>query len=259
MRFTQLWLMSCLAIMLVGGQALGGTPHYHEQFLQANEQYKNKKFDAAFKLYEQIPNKSAAVLYNMGNCSYKMGNLGQALLLWRRAEKDWGMFNREELVSNINLVKAQLSKRMAEKDEESPGLVRIKAAVASLKDPLASLVRSLSLLWLQLFFLLIWVMLFIYARYFNRLRLRTVVVALYLLLAGAGGALAVKYSMNWYTYGMVVVSKAELLSGPDQSYRVLGQLYEGQEGLIKKQTHDFYKVKVGKKIGWVRKELFEKI
>ncbi len=259
MRFTQLWVTSCMAIMLLGCHAYGGSAHYQEQFLQANELYKNQKYDVAFKLYEQIPHKSAALLYNMGNCSYKMGNLGQALLWWLRAEKDWGMFNREELVTNIRLVKTQLAKRIAEKEEESPGVACIKAVVANVRDPLVSMIHSLSLLWLQLFFLLIWAMLFIYARYFCRKRLRSVVVVLYMLLACSGGALAVKYSMSWYTYGLVVVSKAELLSGPDQSYQVLGKVYEGQNGLIKKQTQDFYKVKVGKKIGWIRKEFFEKI
>src|SRR3989304_7631540 len=79
------------------------TPPTQELFIKANEFYKQGNFAGAYELYQQIPNKSAQVQYNLGNCAYKRGKLGYALWHWRKAEKRWGVFGREELLNNIRL------------------------------------------------------------------------------------------------------------------------------------------------------------
>ena len=60
--------------------------------------------------YKRIPHKSAVVNYNLGNCAYKLGQKGYALLYWRRAEHAWKFTGREELLENIFLLKGELQK-----------------------------------------------------------------------------------------------------------------------------------------------------
>lgn len=58
-----------------------------EQFLHANYMYNAGDYQAAFDVYNAIPNKGRAVWYNMGNCAYKNKNYLDALIYWTRAER----------------------------------------------------------------------------------------------------------------------------------------------------------------------------
>lgn len=83
-------------------------------FLQANEQYKKGNVEQARTLYQKIVNKSPQVYYNIGNCEYRLNHPGYAMLYWRRAERDWGIWDRDDLVKNIELLKKSFSRHQHE-------------------------------------------------------------------------------------------------------------------------------------------------
>ena len=68
MRFFKLYITAIFVFM---GTVF--SVNYREQFLQANEFYKDGKVEEALSLYEGIPNKGGVVFYNLGNCAYKLG------------------------------------------------------------------------------------------------------------------------------------------------------------------------------------------
>src|SRR5579862_4199744 len=129
--------------------------HQEDLFVQANELYKQGKFAQAQELYEKIPEKSSRVYYNLGNCFYKQNKYGYALANWRKAEHDWGFFNRSELLRNIMLVKKlsgahpEGSKDMSALSELNPAqkfMLTIKVFSASI----VSFIRATPLLFLQI-------------------------------------------------------------------------------------------------------------
>lgn len=238
---------------------LGATTNYAEEYLRAHELYKQSKFQESYDVYSKIPNKSPQVYYNLGNCAFKLGHLGEALLNWRRAESDWGLFNRHELLENIELVEKKLDKKAGVKRPKKGSFEAILLAMKRAQGRFFSAIRSIPLFFLQLLFLFIWCLLFLGLRYLNRSRQRFLLVLLFILNGFFGTMLALKYNMSLRSYGVVIVEKTSLLSGPDDSFQILGFLHEGKEGLIKKDSGLYYKIKVNGQLGWVKKGAFQKV
>ena len=225
-------------------------------FEQANKLYKSEKFERALKLYKKIPNKSAYVNYNLGNCAYKLERYGYALLYWRRAEKNWGIFNREELVSNIFLVKEKLGGMRGITPKERNPIVK---RIVNLKNIGISLLRSMPIFILQLLFLIIWIFLFIYIRFLYKKRKKQTITILFSLIAIFGVLLVIRYTIDSRRYGIVVSKTAPLRSGPGTTFQTLLNIPEGTEVIIKRKTDGSYKVKALRQIGYVQKSDLEKI
>lgn len=232
-----------------------GATNYQEIFFKANELYKEGKYQQAQELYEQIPNKGTKVHYNLGNCAYKLKHFGYALVHWRRAEKEWGLFNRADLLHNIALVKQQVRKK--NKDQDSP-LVRMKDSLDHFSGVVISAVRAFPLWLLQFVFLLTWIISFLYLRYLYKKRQQFIIIFLFCLNLFCGALLAIRYNFDCREHGIIVVKKTELLSGPGKSYQVLKTLPEAKQVLVKGCSNDFYKVKVDGVVGWVAQVALEK-
>src|SRR4029078_8919516 len=59
-------------------------------FTKANDYYVNRDYNNALKTYQQAldqGNPSAEILFNMGNCYFKTGHLGQSILHYERAAR----------------------------------------------------------------------------------------------------------------------------------------------------------------------------
>ena len=97
MRSTILKTVVLLFAILHGNAFSQGNQESSDLFNRANQKYKNGHFQKALNLYEQIPNKSAGVNYNIGNCAYKLKQFGQALVHWPQATHEiiiWFIFVR---------------------------------------------------------------------------------------------------------------------------------------------------------------------
>ena len=246
-------------MMVVMSSFVGATVSSPEEYLKAHELYKQSKFQESYDAYAKIAHKSPQVYYNLGNCAFKLGQLGNALLQWRRAEVDWGFFNRHELLENIALVQKKLDEKANVKQAKKGSFGALFVAIKSIKERFLSMIRSIPLFILQLLFLLVWCFLFLCLRYLNKSRQRFILVVLFILNGFFGTMLALKYNMSIRSYGVVVVEKASLISGPDETFQVLGVLHEGKEGVILKESGTYYKVKINGQLGWVTKEAFQQI
>jgi tetratricopeptide (TPR) repeat protein len=234
--------------------------NHQESFLQANEFYKQSKFKEACELYSKIPNKSPQIYYNMGNCSYKLGNFGYAMLYWRKAEKNWGMFNREELVNNINLLDRQLFEQQHKNDDpEALKAHELKFTIHKIKTFLVSIINSLPLLLLQLIFLLFWILLLVYKKYLYKNQKKLILVSLFVILVSSGSMIALRYGVNIHETAIVVVKQSEVFSGPDKTYQQVGSLPEATAVIVKKQSEKFCKIKWKALVGWVDSTTIEKI
>lgn len=229
-----------------------------EDYLKAHESYKQGNYQEAYDAYNALTNKSPHVYYNIGNCAFKLNKFGYALLNWRRAEIDWGFFNRRELLENITLVQKKLDEKAGIKQPKKRSIGTITNSIKKIKERFLSMIRSISLFMLQLLFLLVWCFLFIGLRYLNRSKQQFILVFLFVLNGFFGTMLALKYNMTIRSYG-IVVEKTSLTSGPDETFQTLGILHEGKEGVIIKESGAYYKVKINGQLGWVKKEAFQQV
>jgi len=221
---------------------------YQELFSKANDLYKESEFEEAKNLYNKVPNKTSQINYNLGNCNYKLGQYGYALLYWRRAEREWGIFNKEELLSNIFLLKNKLF-----------GVEKNYKGFEKIKDWTLSFVKSVSLLVMQLIFLILWMFLFLYLKYLYRQRQRLIIVILFILIAIVGVVLTMRYTFDARRQAVVVSKSAKLLSGPGESFQGLGVVPEAREVIIKRTLGNYLKIKVKGQIGWIATNLIEEV
>lgn len=224
--------------------------NYQERFLQANEYYKEGEFSKAFELYSSIPNKSSVVLYNLGNCAYKQEKFGLALAYWKRSEKLWGPWNRDELLENISLVRKKIQHHRVS---------GITAYFKDLKNKTFSLIIAIPIIALQLGFLALWLFLFLYIRYLYRKKHKILIVFLFLLIALFGTMLAIKYSLECRRSGVIIDPNTVVLSGPGNNFSIIGNIPEVLEVVIKKELDDYFKVKFSGGSGWVRKKSVEEV
>lgn len=221
-------------------------------FEQANKLYKQGFYQEALYAYNRIQQKNAVINYNIGNCEFKLQNYGKALLYWRRAEREWGFGAGIELLNNICYLKDQLNglhgkPESAEKSD--PFFKKIK----SLKTVFDFYIRSIPLLFFQLVFLILWILIFIFIPNWIRKKRKMLVAGLFTLIAIFGLILVMKYAFEIKQHGVVVSKQAKLLSGPGQNYQVLTVIPEATELNIEKESDGYYKIKLNGQIGWVER------
>jgi tetratricopeptide (TPR) repeat protein len=80
-----------------------------QAFYTANTFYAERNYSKALEAYQSILNaglENGALYYNMGNCCFKMGKLGHAVLYYNKARKLFP--NDSDLASNLSYAKQQL-------------------------------------------------------------------------------------------------------------------------------------------------------
>jgi tetratricopeptide (TPR) repeat protein len=107
-------LVICAAMLLILPFVAAAQIDATETFRKANGLYGQGEYDRAAELYESILEsgfRNADVLYNLGNASFKSGNLGEAVLAYERALKlDPG---HEDAAANLEFVQSLLADRRA--------------------------------------------------------------------------------------------------------------------------------------------------
>jgi tetratricopeptide (TPR) repeat protein len=82
-------------------------------FNQANELYKQKEYEQAAQVYENIATlgyESAEVYYNLGNCYYKTNQIGLTILNYERAKKIEP--DNDDIEFNLKLAGLRVSDRV---------------------------------------------------------------------------------------------------------------------------------------------------
>ncbi len=223
-----------------------------ESFLLATQAYKSGDFSKAYEEFAKIPEKNAAIHYNLGNCAYQQGKYGYALLHWRRAERDWGFFGREELSANMKLVRKKISVSEGEQKDQGP-LVTILSSGKALKNACVSTIRATPIIWLQILVLLLWMVLFGALRYLFRHKHKIIITFLFISQVLAAGMLALKYNYTLKMSGVIVEKTVPFMSGPGKTYTQIMLLPEAKECVILKESDGYYKVKTNGSVGWIQK------
>jgi TPR repeat protein len=240
-----LWGITATLLTLSVAQASPETA-----FDRANQFFQDKAYDSALALYQGIERQgmeSAELYYNIGNCYFKKGDLGRAILYYLRAKR----LNPgdDDITSNLAFAKGFTRIQM-----EGVQLNPVYSLAESVLDP----VRLNTLAWFAsglfiVFFLLLTVR-FGLGR--NSSSIRGALVASLLLLVVSAFATTFKYRHDYATMRAVVVAEdCPVQSGPtDQSQTEL----RGAPGLVVEivgQAGDYFQVRFeNKRQGWVRRD-----
>lgn len=210
-----------------------------ETFLQANKAYEHTEFQKAHDLYNSIKNKGVATWYNMGNCAYKLGNYNQALVYWNCAKLRAQSIEVNAIDKNIDIV------------EDKIELKKTQSYMDKLLAWMIHRVNSVSLLVLQLFFLISWFLLFFFIKRYNHGKNYRLLIGILLLInIVLSLALLQKHSQLQLT-GMIMKDKTLLFAGPHQQFHILNTLPIASKARIIEQQEQWCKIKHACGYGWI--------
>ena len=212
---------------------------------EAMTAYDSGKFEDAGKYYASQLVKSrpsARVLYNMGNCLYKLGDLPRALICYERASR---LAPRDsDILENLNLVRRKL------------GLPE-KYLIASPADIPPYLRDSLRpdewLLLLSFGVALIFIGLGIRRLAEKRLPFRILLISgLVLIVISAAAVVSQKMTTYNERYAIVTVRNVPVYSLPsEKSGRIEMKLKAGEELMIGERRMNWVRIRSGNAEGWV--------
>jgi tetratricopeptide (TPR) repeat protein len=212
-----------------------------ELFLQANAFYKKGDFKKAVDLYQSIENKGAAVLYNLGNCYYHLERYTDALLYWKRALKNEGLFLQEAVDYNCNAVYQKLG--------IIPSISLVRFLVQKSND-------YAKILWL--FFLVILSIFFALSFSLSGRKQFFILILFTFFMSISSCCLGIKYWMTTQNYALVS-HETSVIAGTDERFTKIGTLVAGQEVLVHEKKDNWCKVKSNNCTGWILAENIEYI
>lgn len=206
-----------------------------ETFLQANQHYAAHHYQKALELYHGIENKGAATWHNMGNCACHLKQPIDALVYWRKAQRGCSFSEFNELQKNIDGIYTQLGKTPE------------RSAWGRFID---KVMGRFSLLFFQLFFLLVWGLLF-FVFWLNRRYKKGILLILIPMNILCGVSVITKYRLNSCPCALVAHQTAPLFAGPDSAYAVVGTVALADELTIVASRGGWYKVRSQHLAGWI--------
>lgn len=109
--------MKILLLLIVFVSALFASPA-DSLFSAANKQYDAEQYDSASTLYSEalraMNGESSAILFNLGNCAFRMNRLGEAILYTERAARLAP--NDKEIKANLEFLRTQITDELPKKE-----------------------------------------------------------------------------------------------------------------------------------------------
>jgi tetratricopeptide (TPR) repeat protein len=221
-------------------------------FREAGALYAQEKYKEAVALYRSIlkhGRESSSLYYNLGNAYFKLGNLGRAVVNYRRA---WDLSPRDPEI-NKNLEYAQ---ECLEDDISalSPNFLKRMKFVVVRQLPLGSWFRLSSSIYFLTALWIILVMLIKPLRKISPPVLKTLLVILALSLLASFLA----YSYYRVPRAVVLDPEVSLRYGPDEKDAVAFQLHEGTEVRLIRKKDGWSQISLPDgKSGWLPSDSLE--
>lgn len=243
------FLALCLLLGMAGcvqnpdaqGQSMSGT-----DMAEANQHYENGAYDEAAQRYQAIIDATVAdgaVYYNLGNAYFKSGDLGGAILNYRRAQR---LLPRDPDVSaNLQLARAQTRDRLERDGNGLAGFVNYVLVGWSTTDEVALVAL--------VFWLLLCGCVVVAIRWQRQRRyLRWIMLVLSVGLVLSVLSLGIRLVDAQQPHAVVVASSIEVRSGPGTDYLIEFSLHTGAEVRVLERRSAWVRIALpGNLQGWV--------
>ncbi len=216
--------MFFLSILLSNAQILNN----------ANELYRNGKFEEALEEYLKIEVKNPYLYYNIGNTYYRLGKKGYALLYYKKA---YYLSPRDrEIRNNIEIIEGK-------KSFENP-----------LVNFAYSFVNFFSLNEAFIIFLILYALgTFLLTLFFIRREPRLLLISIILIFVSL---IFIPPVVFWITKinsnECVIVEDTIGRSGPGDNFQEILEVKEGSSGRILKKDNEWLLFTTGKEIAWIK-------
>lgn len=224
-----------------------------ELFGNALKNYQEGRFQEAKEQFEQVLNQQPnnfSLLYNLGLTEYRLGNLGPAIALWRRA-----------LNINRSLPDAEAALQLALNKLERKSLSQQVSFLERFRSALlVDITHNQTIGFFALVFLVTgWVLIAYFGSRKQALQNETplppfkfIYAVLVLAFLFSTSLLTLKTWDHFTPRGTVLPKKVEVRAGPGTTFTALFDLYEGLEVIIDESESEWTKVIYpGGRSGWV--------
>ena len=245
-------LISILPLFYLCGSCFAAeTPSAEELYFEANRAYKEDRYPEAINGYLRLIGNgyvSGHLYYNLGNAYFRSGQLGRAILNYKRAQ----LLIPRDADLNFNLRYALDQTQ----DAISPAQNFLKQAFFWLDD-----ITFRELMWgFAVLNIMFWGLLVV--RLFVRPEWTYYVFIVLLIFWLVGGvSLGVKYhQLKADLRAVILAEEVDVLAGPDASDTVLFKLHEGTTIHRERIEDDWSLIRVSKnKRGWIKSSAVEQI
>lgn len=249
------WIVGIGAVLVFSGGI--GAAENDRLFLEGNRQYQAGNYPDALANYDQVLRtgyESGPLYFNMGNCHYKLGDIGRAVLFYERAKR---LMPRDEDVK-ANLSMANLSAV----DQIEPQADFLLVSIAH--GLVHWIPRSQLSLFLAVFYvfgvlsLTVWIVSRVpWLRNWS-VRLSILFGVLFVL---SGLALFAQIrEMRLRKEAVILAAQVDVQSAPGAEGLNVFALHAGTKVRTDQQSGDWIEIILpDRKVGWVRKEVLEAI
>jgi len=249
-----------LLVILVSSapsSAQAQTPDVSRLFQAGNEYYAQSNYKAAIKQYQKVLELgvvSDVVLYNLANAHFKNNQLGSAILFLEKAQR-LALHDRD-ISENLNFARARIADKVERPSEGLLfGQLRRITNWLSLDTETALAVAlffaangAFALFWLDTIPRL------------SRLALYSSIALLALFLVLGTSNLVRIYWQETVHEGVILVEKADVLSGPASDSPILFSVHEGLKVRIENDLSDWVQISLENGWnGWVKKDALGEI
>jgi len=241
-------------VLLMVSQVVYVQSESEDSLTQANVAYLNRDYRTAQSLYENLIEDGArdpAINFNLGNAYYQTGDLGRALLNYRRAQQFWP--RDPDLNSNLARVRSERVDLLGDETGFLEGL-------ASLTDNILTVLELsilVGLLW-TIWFMLLGVMIL---KSSSRSSLRQPLIVLGVFLLIGLFLLGSRLYLNSYRrLGVVVEQVVQVRSGPGETYLELYPLHAAAELHVWETRNGWIQFALADgRLGWVPSQVVETV
>lgn len=242
-------LILLLTLFLLHASAFGAEG-IERLFDEANVLYRQGHFEAAAAKYAQIEElgvANAALYYNLGNCNYRLGQIGQSILYYERALRLSP--SDEDVIANLEIANQATVDKL--KAPEAFALARwLRSALYSVSP--SFLGRAAGVLWVA-FCILVAIQLGLRRdRISPILKYGSLIAAALLVLTVSWFGIQ-SWDRNDRVEAVIQVKETEVKSSPDMNSVEVFLIHEGTKVRITQTSGDWLEiVLIDGKVGWVQ-------
>jgi tetratricopeptide (TPR) repeat protein len=243
-------VLSCVLCLVYGISAQTAA----ELYKTAATQYKANQFDQAAAAYEKIimqGYRNPEVYYNLGNCYFKLKNTGKAILNFERAHRLAP--EDEDIVHNLKLAEFRAVDKLTPVPQL--GIVKSWHDLLTSQTPKGWGVFALACVWAALLFFALYLFAFR-----KGLIMFSGVLLLFLSFSFVYLALKQTKAEENSDQAILMIENVNVKSAPDVNGTDLFTIHEGLKLEICDQVGNWTKIRLTDgKVGWLEKNMFEKI
>jgi tetratricopeptide (TPR) repeat protein len=249
-------ILLTLINLIIGTGIAYGDNHLTELFHQANQCYKDENYPKAISMYQQIIDsgiKNGVVFYNLGNALLKDGQLGKAILSYERAKR---LLPRDKDIK-ANLEYANLL--TIDKIKEKKGIIKTLTYKFHHLLNINEQTLGLFIIYLVITFLII-LYIFVEKKNIRRLFITLGIILISYFFISLISLFIKIHSVRQANEAIIIVSKVEVKSGPEDELETLFFIHEGTKVKIGEIRDNWYQIELlDGKIGWIKDDTVERI